>query len=93
MGYKFQFITLAGFHTQNIAIFELAEKYKKEGMAAYSRIQQQEFSREKDGYTSVKHQREVGTHILMQFQILLAVVKAQPQQWQVQLNLNNFKQK
>ena len=61
MGYKFQFITLAGFHTQNIAIFELAEKYKKEGMAAYSRIQQQEFSREKDGYTSVKHQREVGT--------------------------------
>ena len=61
MGYKFQFITLAGFHTQNIAIFELAEKYKKEGMAAYSRIQEQEFAREKDGYTSVKHQREVGT--------------------------------
>ena len=51
MGYKFQFITLAGFHTQNIAIFELAEKYKKEGMTAYSRIQQQEFAREKDGYT------------------------------------------
>ena len=61
MGYKFQFITLAGFHTQNIAIFELAEKYKNEGMTAYSRIQEQEFSREKDGYTSVKHQREVGT--------------------------------
>ena len=61
MGYKFQFITLAGFHTQNIAIFELAEKYKKEGMAAYSKIQEQEFAREKDGYTSVKHQREVGT--------------------------------
>ena len=61
MGYKFQFITLAGFHTQNIAIFELAEKYKKEGMTAYSKIQQNEFAREKDGYTSVKHQREVGT--------------------------------
>ncbi len=61
MGYKFQFITLAGFHTQNIAIFELAQKYKKEGMSAYSKIQQQEFAREKDGYTSVKHQREVGT--------------------------------
>ena len=61
MGYKFQFITLAGFHTQNIAIFELAEKYKTEGMSAYSKIQQQEFAREKDGYTSVKHQREVGT--------------------------------
>jgi len=61
MGYKFQFITLAGFHTQNIAIFELAEKYKKEGMTAYSKIQENEFAREKDGYTSVKHQREVGT--------------------------------
>ena len=61
MGYKFQFITLAGFHTQNIAIFELAEKYRKEGMTAYSKIQQNEFSIEKDGYTSVKHQREVGT--------------------------------
>ncbi|MDA9753418.1 isocitrate lyase [Candidatus Pelagibacter sp.] len=61
MGYKFQFITLAGFHAQNIAIFELAEKYKKEGMSAYSKIQDQEFAREKDGYTSVKHQREVGT--------------------------------
>jgi len=61
MGYKFQFITLAGFHVQNIAVFELAEKYNKEGMTAYSKIQQQEFAREKDGYTSVKHQREVGT--------------------------------
>ncbi len=61
MGYKFQFITLAGFHTQNLAIFELAEQYKHKGMTAYSKIQQQEFSREKDGYTSVKHQREVGT--------------------------------
>ena len=61
IGYKFQFITLAGFHTQNIAIFELAEKYKTEGMTAYSKIQEKEFAREKDGYTSVKHQREVGT--------------------------------
>ena len=61
MGYKFQFITLAGFHAQNIAIFELAEEYKLKGMTAYSKIQKQEFAREKDGYTSVKHQREVGT--------------------------------
>ena len=61
MGYKFQFITLAGFHTQNIAIFELAEKYKSQGMSAYSKIQEKEFAKEKDGYTSVKHQREVGT--------------------------------
>ena len=70
MGYKFQFITLAGFHTQNIAIFELAEKYKSEGMTAYSKIQQQEFAREKDGYTSVKHQREVEHLILTLYQIL-----------------------
>ena len=61
MGYKFQFITLAGFHTQNIAIFELAEKYKAEGMTAYKKIQEREFAREKDVYTSVKHQSEVGT--------------------------------
>ena len=61
MGYKWQFITLAGFHAQNIAIFELAEEYKSKGMSAYSKIQEQEFAREKDGYTSVKHQREVGT--------------------------------
>ena len=61
MGYKWQFITLAGFHAQNIAIFELAEEYKLKGMTAYSKVQEQEFTREKDGYTSVKHQREVGT--------------------------------
>ena len=69
MGYKFQFITLAGFHTQNIAIFELAKKYKNEGMTAYSKIQELEFAREKDGYTSVKHQKKLAHHILMQFQI------------------------
>ena len=61
MGYKWQFITLAGFHAQNIAIFELAEEYKLKGMTAYSKVQEQEFTKEKDGYTSVKHQREVGT--------------------------------
>ena len=61
MGYKFQFITLAGFHAQNFAIFDLAKKYKRYGMAAYSRLQQQEFDSEKEGYTATKHQREVGT--------------------------------
>ena len=58
---SFSLLHLQGFHTQNIAIFELAEKYKTEGMTAYSKIQELEFAREKDGYTSVKHQREVGT--------------------------------
>ena len=61
MGYKFQFITLAGFHAQNFAIFDLARKYKKDGMSAYSKLQQQEFDSEKEGYTATKHQREVGT--------------------------------
>ena len=60
MGYKFQFITLAGFHVQNYSVFKFAQNYKKDGMAAYSKIQQQEFEAEKDGYTAVKHQREVG---------------------------------
>jgi len=61
MGYKFQFITLAGFHAQNLAVFDLAKKYRKDGMTAYSKLQQKEFESEKDGYTATKHQREVGT--------------------------------
>jgi len=61
MGYKFQFITLAGFHAQNYAVFDLARKYKNNGMTAYSTLQQQEFASESDGYTATKHQKEVGT--------------------------------
>ncbi|MDQ4106223.1 MAG: hypothetical protein M3157_03485, partial [Actinomycetota bacterium] len=60
MGYKFQFITLAGFHTLNYSMFELARGYRDRGMAAYSELQQKEFDAEKDGYTATKHQREVG---------------------------------
>ena len=60
MGYKFQFITLAGFHTLNYSMFELANGYKDEGMAAYSELQQREFDAEDVGYTATKHQREVG---------------------------------
>ena len=60
MGYKFQFITLAGFHNLNYSMFKLAEAYKENGMAAYSELQQKEFGAEKDGYSATKHQREVG---------------------------------
>src|ERR1700732_3953169 len=61
MGYKFQFITLAGFHTLNFAMFELARGYKQAGMIAYSRLQEKEFLREQQaGYEAVKHQRFVG---------------------------------
>ena len=61
MGYKFQFVTLAGFHSLNFGMFELARKYKDRGMAAYSELQQAEFDSESHGYTATRHQREVGT--------------------------------
>jgi isocitrate lyase len=62
MGYKFQFITLAGFHALNLSMFELARGYRDHGMTAYSRLQDKEFSREREyGYEAVKHQRFVGT--------------------------------
>ena len=61
MGYKYQFITLAGFHAQNFAVFDLARQYKHHGMKAYSKLQEEEFANEKEGYTATKHQREVGT--------------------------------
>jgi len=61
MGYKFQFITLAGFHSLNYGMFDLARRYAKEGMAAYAPLQEAEFAAERFGYTATKHQREVGT--------------------------------
>ncbi|UUP18426.1 isocitrate lyase [Nitratireductor thuwali] len=61
MGYKFQFITLAGFHQLNYGMFELARGYKERQMAAYSELQEAEFAAEANGYTATKHQREVGT--------------------------------
>ncbi len=61
MGYKFQFVTLAGFHALNNSMFELADGYRDHGMAAYSELQQREFANEARGYTATRHQREVGT--------------------------------
>ena len=61
MGYKFQFVTLAGFHTLNHSMYSLANDYRERGMAAYSEFQQKEFDSEKIGYTATRHQREVGT--------------------------------
>ncbi|WP_226671682.1 isocitrate lyase [Rossellomorea aquimaris] len=61
MGYKFQFVTLAGFHALNHSMFELARGYKDRGMAAYSQLQEAEFASEKHGYSATRHQREVGT--------------------------------
>ena len=61
MGYKFQFVTLAGFHALNYSMFDLADGYNSTGMAAYSKLQQNEFDAEARGYTATRHQREVGT--------------------------------
>ncbi|MDR6226085.1 isocitrate lyase [Desmospora profundinema] len=61
MGYKFQFVTLAGFHSLNNSMFELALGYKDTGMAAYSELQEREFANEVHGYSATRHQREVGT--------------------------------
>lgn len=61
MGYKFQFITLAGFHTLNFSMFQLAKAYRAQGMSAYAELQSEEFAAETEGYTATKHQREVGT--------------------------------
>jgi isocitrate lyase len=61
MGYKFQFVTLAGFHALNYSMFNLARGYKERGMAAYSELQEAEFGAEAAGYTATRHQREVGT--------------------------------
>ena len=75
LGYKFQFITLAGWHLINYHTFDLARAYHDEGMPAYVRIQEQEFAREADGYTATKHQREAGTGYFDR--VLLAVTGGQ----------------
>jgi isocitrate lyase len=61
MGYKFQFVTLAGFHSLNYGMFDIARRYRERGMAAYAELQSAEFAAEADGYTATRHQREVGT--------------------------------
>jgi isocitrate lyase len=61
MGYAFQFITLAGFHSLNHSMFTLAQGYKDRAMSAYVELQEAEFASEANGYTATKHQREVGT--------------------------------
>ncbi|MFC7442743.1 isocitrate lyase [Laceyella putida] len=71
MGYKFQFITLAGFHSLNYGMFRLAKEYAAEGMTAYSKLQQDEFALEPAGYTATRHQREVGTGYFDQVSLVI----------------------
>jgi isocitrate lyase len=75
MGYKFQFITLAGWHLINYHSFDLAQGYKETGMSAYVELQEAEFAAEKDGYTATKHQREVGTGYFDE--VLMAITSGQ----------------
>lgn len=72
MGYKFQFVTLAGFHTLNASMFELAHAYSREGMSAYSRLQQKEFEMEKLGYRATKHQSFVGAGYFDEIQMTIS---------------------
>lgn len=72
MGYKFQFVTLAGFHALNHSMFELARGYKDRGMAAYSELQQAEFASEQHGYSATRHQREVGTGYFDQVSMVIS---------------------
>lgn len=71
MGYKFQFVTLAGFHALNHSMFELARDYRQRGMAAYSDLQQREFASEAYGYTATRHQREVGAGYFDEIQLVV----------------------
>lgn len=75
LGFKYQFVTLAGWHAINYNMFDLARGFKDEGMTAYVRLQNKEFAAEKDGYTATRHQREVGTGYFDQ--VLMTVTKGQ----------------
>jgi isocitrate lyase len=73
MGYKFQFVTLAGFHALNLSMFELARHYRETGMSAYSHLQEKEFASEREhGYQATKHQRFVGTGYFDQVQQVIS---------------------
>jgi isocitrate lyase len=75
LGYKYQFVTLAGWHAINYHMFDLASGFKKNGMSAYVALQNKEFDAEKDGYTATRHQREVGTGYFDQ--VLMTISKGQ----------------
>lgn len=76
MGYRFQFVTLAGFHALNHSMFELASGYRDRGMGAYSELQQAEFDSEVNGYTATRHQREVGTGYFDQIAVAISAGKS-----------------
>ena len=76
MGYKFQFVTLAGWHSLNLGMFELSRGYKERGMAAYSELQEREFAHESNGFRAAKHQAFVGTGYFDAVQTTITAGKA-----------------
>ncbi len=72
MGYRFQFITLAGWHALNLSMFELSRAYRENGMYAYSEMQEREFARQADGFRAVKHQAFVGTQYFDEVQTVIS---------------------
>ena len=76
MGYRYQFVTLAGFHSLNLSMFELAKGYSTRGMGAYSEMQQREFAAQDNGFTAVRHQREVGTGYFDQVAMAISAGKS-----------------
>ena len=72
MGYRFQFVTLAGFHSMNLSMFRLARDYRNPGMTAYTELQQEEFAARDEGYAAVEHQAFVGTGYLDEIATVLS---------------------
>ena len=87
MGYKFQFIALAGFHSLNFGMYELARRYKQCGMTAYADLQKAELEAEKHGYTAIRHQREVGTAY---FDLVSLIVTGQELQHRIGARFNTI---
>jgi len=92
MGYKFQFVTLAGFHALNLSMFELARHYRETGMSAYSNLQEKEFASEREhGYQATKHQRFVGTGYFDQVQQVISGGLSSTTALEAQPKPNNFR--
>jgi isocitrate lyase len=90
MGYRFQFVTLAGFHSLNLAMFSLACNYRERGMAAYSELQQAEFAAEAAGYTATRHQREVGVGYFDAIAMAISGGLPRPLLWPAALRRRSF---
>src|SRR5436853_7681767 len=90
MGYKFQFVTLAGFHALNMSMFHLARSYAQAGMTAYSKLQQGEFASQELGYRAVTHQKFVGTGYFDEIAKVVSSGNSSTTRWRARQKLNSF---